>query len=187
MLSSQDPSMEDLVGTGCTWALVGCAAWLVVVLSAVALDVCRVRAGRRPALATSVGCPTWVVVLVLAGLGLSPGTAWAAPSTPGAPAPHEQPETTLTGLRSPAVPLTSPHPRAHPQPAPRTRVVLPGDSLWSLSADLLGPGASPARLDRTWRRIARLNRDVVGADPDLIHPGDRLLLPPHHHRGEDCP
>jgi len=52
-------------------------------------------------------------------------------------------------------------------------VVRPGDSLWSIAR------AHPAGddVDLRWRAIWAANRDVVGADPDLIHPGQALRLP----------
>lgn len=55
-------------------------------------------------------------------------------------------------------------------------MVSPGDSLWSIAARALPAGASAAEVDRAWRAIWHHNRDVVGADPDLIIPGDRLDL-----------
>lgn len=70
--------------------------------------------------------------------------------------------------------------------------VRPGDSLWSIATGLTG-AEDPVLLDRTWRRIHRLNHDTVGTDPDLIHPGQSLRLPrtdatddsaPAHHQGD---
>jgi nucleoid-associated protein YgaU len=34
-----------------------------------------------------------------------------------------------------------------------------------------------AAIDRRWREIYAANRAVVGPDPDLIRPGERLRLP----------
>jgi len=53
-----------------------------------------------------------------------------------------------------------------------------GDSLWSLAADRLNPAAPPAAVDRLWRRWYAANRLVVGPDPDLLVPGQRLRIPP---------
>jgi nucleoid-associated protein YgaU len=37
-----------------------------------------------------------------------------------------------------------------------------------------------------WHRTYAANRQVVGTDPDLIHPGQRLVLPPtDQHREEN--
>jgi nucleoid-associated protein YgaU len=59
-----------------------------------------------------------------------------------------------------------------------TYVVRAGDSLWSLAATLL-PEDRPADVDAAWRRIHRLNRAVIGREPDLIIPGTTLRLPDH--------
>ena len=53
-----------------------------------------------------------------------------------------------------------------------------GDSLWSLAADGLPAHAGDARIDRTWRTWYAANRPVVGPDPDLLLPGQRLVPPP---------
>ena len=54
-----------------------------------------------------------------------------------------------------------------------------GDTLWDIAAAHLSPaGRSAGNIDRYWRQIYRANRSVIGADPDLIHPGARLHVPP---------
>jgi nucleoid-associated protein YgaU len=63
-----------------------------------------------------------------------------------------------------------------PAPAPVV-VVRPGDTLWDLAAAYLTPGAGPAEVTACWHRIHELNRDVIGDDPDLIQPDQRLRLP----------
>lgn len=56
-------------------------------------------------------------------------------------------------------------------------VVLRGDTLWSVAASHLGPGAEAAEIDREWRRWFSVNRDVIGDDANRILPG-QLLRPP---------
>jgi hypothetical protein len=56
-------------------------------------------------------------------------------------------------------------------------VVAPGDSLWSISERQLGPGATGPQIARGVDRIYALNRDLIGADPDLIFVGQRFALP----------
>jgi nucleoid-associated protein YgaU len=46
-----------------------------------------------------------------------------------------------------------------------------------LAAARLGEGADLAQVDAAWRADYAANRSVVGADPDLIHPGQVLALP----------
>ena len=62
-------------------------------------------------------------------------------------------------------------------PAAPTRTVLPGDSLWEIARAQLPPGADAATIDETWREIYALNADAIGSDPNLIRPGQTLLLP----------
>jgi hypothetical protein len=57
-------------------------------------------------------------------------------------------------------------------------VVRRGDSLWSIAAAELGPSASAAHIEQRWRRWYSVNRATIGADPDLILPGTRLVRPP---------
>jgi hypothetical protein len=60
-----------------------------------------------------------------------------------------------------------------------TRIVVsPGDSLWSISSERLGADATLAQIDRQVERIYALNRDRIGADPNLILPGQELLVAP---------
>jgi nucleoid-associated protein YgaU len=56
-------------------------------------------------------------------------------------------------------------------------VVRRDDTLWDIAARHLGPGASAAEIAAEWPRWHRANRDLVGPDPDLIRPGQRLTPP----------
>lgn len=55
-------------------------------------------------------------------------------------------------------------------PIPLSVLVHPGDSLWALAKRHLGDGAR-------YLELYDLNRDTIGANPNLIHPGQELLLP----------
>ena len=57
-------------------------------------------------------------------------------------------------------------------------VVQPGDSLWSISEERLAPNATPQRILNGTERIYALNRNLIGADPDLIFVGQELVVPP---------
>ena len=59
---------------------------------------------------------------------------------------------------------------------PHEVLVAPGDSLWSISEQAL-PGATTGEVADHVSRLHAANRAVVGTDPDLIHPGQRLALP----------
>lgn len=56
-------------------------------------------------------------------------------------------------------------------------VVSPGDSLWSISEEQLGPKATPRQIATSVERIYALNQDRIGSDPNLIFPGQKLSLP----------
>lgn len=56
-------------------------------------------------------------------------------------------------------------------------VVRPGDSLWAIAAAHLPADAEAADVAAAWPRWYAANRQVVGPDPDLIHPGQVLLAP----------
>ncbi len=56
-------------------------------------------------------------------------------------------------------------------------VVAPGDSLWSISAERLGPNASPRRIMNGVERIHARNRERIGADPDLVFVSQELSIP----------
>ena len=54
-----------------------------------------------------------------------------------------------------------------------------GDTLWDIAAAHLPPAErSVGRVHRYWQQVYRANRPVIGADPDLIHPGTRLDVAP---------
>ena len=59
-------------------------------------------------------------------------------------------------------------------------VVRRGDSLWDIAARHLGPDASAADVAVEWPRWHQANRHVIGADPDLLIPGQRLVPPAGH-------
>lgn len=111
----------------------------------------------------------------------------AAPTSPTPPG-HAEPPTTPPRY-APAAPASpSPTPPASAAPTPPGApsdagksgdvLVRPGDSLWRIAASRLGGEATDARIAREWPRWWAANRHVVGDDPDLILPGQRLSPPP---------
>ena len=58
-----------------------------------------------------------------------------------------------------------------------THTVVPGESLWSITARLLPAGSGPEQIAQAWPVLYRANSDVVGADPSLIRPGTVLSVP----------
>jgi len=57
------------------------------------------------------------------------------------------------------------------------RVVLRGDTLWGIAAQALGGSPTDAEILREVTRWHAENRDVVGADPDRLLPGQILRAP----------
>ncbi|HEY7875363.1 MAG TPA: hypothetical protein VIG64_09600 [Actinomycetota bacterium] len=64
-----------------------------------------------------------------------------------------------------------------PEATHRHRVVVYGDTLWDIAAEVLETD-DVARISRYWPLIHHENRSTIGADPSLIYPGTVLELPP---------
>ncbi len=56
-------------------------------------------------------------------------------------------------------------------------VVQTGDSLWRIAANHLKPNATNNEIANAVRDWHQLNSDVIGTDPNLIHPGQHLKEP----------
>jgi len=67
-------------------------------------------------------------------------------------------------------------PAGAPVPATDVVVVL-GDSLWVIAARHLPPGATDAEIAAAWPRWYHANAATIGADPDVIRPGQVLVVP----------
>ena len=91
----------------------------------------------------------------------------------------------------PAAPIASPAPAAGRTPAAGSApvqsgaasavagyVVRPGDTLWAIASHQLGPDQTAAAVAAQWPRWYAANREVIGADPNLIRPGELLHAPP---------
>lgn len=62
--------------------------------------------------------------------------------------------------------------------AHREVTVRPGESLWTIAARELGPGATALEIAARWPLWYQANRDVIGADPNVLLPGQLLSPPP---------
>ena len=147
-----------------SFVLTACAGWAWAATTVVVAQALR---GRPSAGAAVV--PGWLRTTVLVACGLAVvgtgGAAVADEETARARADHQ----VLAGLPSPdrVVGLV---PAAPSSRSARVHVVQPGDTLWELAEAELGAGAQ-------WPRIYAQNLGAIGADPDLIHPGQKLRLP----------
>jgi nucleoid-associated protein YgaU len=90
----------------------------------------------------------------------TPAPGW----TPSRPAVRPQPSTRLV--------TTAPAPEG-----PRETVVRRGDTLWDIARAHLGPDATDAEVAAEWPRWHAANRSVIGADPDVLLPGQVLHAP----------
>jgi resuscitation-promoting factor RpfA len=126
------------------------------------------------------------------------------PSTSAAPiATHHRPTTSSRPTPAPTHRVTATHeptatgggrPGRHHRAqlglvgGPRTAARLPplpagdivvqaGDTLWSIATRALAPGSSATDITAEWHHWYAANRDVIGADPGLIYPGQRLRPP----------
>jgi LysM domain len=178
---------EVLVGI-CELTTAGCAMWLWLATAVVTGDAAR---GRTPG---HRGVPAVLHRTVLAACGAAlvgglGGPAHAEETRRG----HETRPALVRGLPLPDRATTATHvsrvfaqaasPRERPAgQEPAVVVVRPGDTLWQLArADLARAGPAPATdvravVERV-REIYDANRAVIGPDPDVIRPGQRLRMP----------
>ena len=180
--------------TGLVVVVAGWAAWALTIYLALGTGIAAVghlggatrpiaglapRAVRR-FVEIAVGASSVAVVC------LAPAVAYAdaPPSGPVASAsPLDWPglaPAAAAPVHDPAATPAKPRPPRQPHPHPHhatALVVRPGDSLWSLTARQLGPRATAARIAAAWPRLYAENRGAIGANPNLIHPGQQLLPP----------
>ncbi|WP_062518594.1 LysM peptidoglycan-binding domain-containing protein [Demequina silvatica] len=141
------------------------------------------------AIARGVAAPRWTgrlaraTAAALAATLLGAGAAQAADPPPSAGwlpaqgAAASVPWTPATETPGPARIVPTPaRPDRSREPGGAVHVVAPGESLWSITADALDT-AEAAAVAEAWPALYRANREAIGEDPGLIHPGQRLALP----------
>lgn len=165
-MESLGPGFDTLLVRGALGALATAALWAIFVVGTVALEAVS---GGRVRLAHRTGCPVawraWLLgVLVAAFAGLAPAQATES-QPPGAAG-------ALDGLPLPDRTVDE-SPRHRGGPTPEV-VVRPGDSLWLIARRLLPEHAANDTVARVVAQLHALNRTAIGADPDLIRPGQRL-------------
>lgn len=169
-----DRAVISLVAVSC-WLILG---WLLLAVSATAAGslpgvlgvIARTVSGRL--------LPATLRRATVVALGLSVATGGASMAAAAG--------TVSSSLAQPAwatarIDVDWPvGPASAPAPGRRTVIVAPGGCLWDLAAAQLGPGATNAQIAAEWQRWYAVNRSVVGPDPDLIQPGQRLVSPAPH-------
>lgn len=130
-------------------------------------------------------------------LGQAPASTVAIPpsrspapisSLPGAPAgtpPTTRPPAAdaPTAAATTAPPKSATAPTAATAPPTGSWTVRPGDDFWSIAESVVGASPSPgdtAGVGRYWVRLIQANRSRLAdpSDPNLLFPGQVLVLPP---------
>ena len=196
-------AFDHLLTQVCAGALAACTLWAWVCVITVVWEA--VRHSRTVPLAlpvppapttglTTVSPPAALrrIVLALCGIALastaSPALAAEGTDLDPAPATARSLEAIAAALPFPdrASDSTSPPPSVatprRPQGATShpSVIVRSGQSLWSIAAAALADRGHPTdarTVDRHWRELYRLNKDVIGPEPDRLQPGQQLRLP----------
>ena len=163
-LAGPGDSFDVALVWGCAGAVAAATCWLWVVATVVTADALRGLATVRRGIPAGVR----TALLVLGGAAIAGGLASPVVAAGQGPAGPQ----VLAGLRLPERVAVGPGGGAAPVASPAVTAVevAPGDTLWDIAARRLGAGAS-------WPAIYALNRDVIGPDPGVITPGQRLVLP----------
>jgi len=101
---------------------------------------------------------------------------------PGASVPTPPPPAFLPNVPQPEVVTALPTHLLFDQPRAETHEVASGENLWSIARDQLGqtPGGSPSDREIAvyWIELIAANQQgLASGDPDLIYPGEILVLP----------
>jgi nucleoid-associated protein YgaU len=165
-----DAAVVDLA-TVTAW---GCVGWLTFAAIACVLGTVPGLAGRVGAAVARCVAPIAMRRAIEAALGLSVvALPVAAPLAALADDGHSVRTWSPPSLDRPvAVSTIGPHPTA-----PDNYVVRPGDCLWSIARGHLARQASNHDIASAWPRWYAANRRVIGPDPALLHPGQRLAVP----------
>jgi LysM domain len=202
-----DARVDDLVGAMAATALLLMFAWVWVVLiahAAAALPGVVGRVGDAVAAAVTPavcrGAVRLVLGLVTVAAPFTPAAAFAGGSaaTTTSTADVDKDFADLPGIERPAMvagwvpsvppprpPAAAPHSDvrlvatspSEPEAVLDEVVIRRGDTLWDIAARALGTHATAAEIATEWPRWYAANRDVIGADPDVIHPGTVLQAP----------
>jgi hypothetical protein len=155
--------------------------WYLVAVTAVTslAHVLGLVRGRR---VRSLPLPGGASILrVLTGLGLGLSAVASAEPVSAQPSPPILQREPIDVPPSPPPPEPVPPP---PAEHPATHTVVAGESFWSIAegevARRLGRPPTDPDVAPYWLRLIDANRDrlVDPAEPDLLHPGQTLLLPP---------
>jgi len=198
VLDPLDPAAPVLAVLGLTaWAL---TSYLALVVGLVLLGRTPGLVGRLAAALARRTVPVSVrraveavlgAGLVLGTLGTGPASASASTSADtaqvmpttatAATASLDWPVSTSERSAAPAAPDAAPGTPPTALPV-TTHVVRPGDTLWHLAAQALrtpgGPAPADVAVAAAWPSWWEANREAIGDNPHLLHPGTSLVAPP---------
>lgn len=158
---------DGLVVAAATWGARVAAGYLLLCVAVVLAGRVGHRQRRLP------GTPRWLV----AAADLALGAVLVLPALPVvlADAPGGGRSAHPAAAGGTAMPALGWPSSATPSPA--AVVVRPGDSLWSIAAAAAPPPATATAVALAWPRWWHRNRAVIGPDPNVIRPGQRLVAP----------
>lgn len=168
-----------------SWAAWAVAGYLLLAAAVAGAQALRGSGGSRRRLpgagAVSTAVERWIglTAAALATAAVSSATVPAMAAGPG-PAPSPSATASLPSATAslPSLDWTQAGPATDlPASAGRAVMVKPGDCLWSIAAAELGDAATTVEIAWRWPQWWSANRALVGADPDLIRPGQRLTPP----------
>ena len=142
-----------------------------------------VRRGLALAAGAGLGLVSGVVPATAQSTDPPADIGWVATQVVTTPSPTTPPTPTPTPTASPATTpaVTTAAAAATPGTASTASTaqitVRPGDSLWKIAAAHLPAGATAADTAVAWPRLYETNRAVIGANPNVIRPGQVLTLP----------
>jgi nucleoid-associated protein YgaU len=168
-VNSLGPDFDTLLTRGALVALALAAGWAVVMVVAVALEA---RTAGRVQIAERAGCPAVVRLWLLGVFVALFATAAPAGADERGTAPADTATATTLDPALDGLPLPD---RVAGAPT-RTVVVQPGDSLWRIARALLPDHASDRVIAALVDDLHAANRRTIGPDPDLLQPGQRLLV-----------
>lgn len=162
------------VAVALSWVLLGWLALGLVVGVAAELPG---AAGRAAAAIGTIVLPRAIrqVVSLTLGVGMLTAGASAASADPAPARPETPAASTAVAVDWPLQPSSAPTPDS--APVDTAVVVRPGDSLWAIAASRLGTAATCTEIAAAVASWYAANHELIGPDPDLIHPGQRLVPP----------
>lgn len=168
-----DPPSADATGAllaAVALAAQALAAWLLATAVLTAGGRLPGLLGRASRCLAGRVAPSVVRRAVALGLGLGVAAAPSGVALADVPAPTVRPSV-AADLDWPGLARVPSHPDS------RAVVVRRGDTLWDIAAAHLPTTASDARIAAAWPAWYAANRTVIGRDPHLIRPGQRLSPP----------